>query len=48
MVMMVMIVMMVMMMIMVIMVMMRGLIRLPFVSSNYDDDTTEDEISDHE
>ena len=33
---------------MVMMVMMRGFIRLPLVSSNYDDDTTEDEISDHE
>ena len=45
---MVMMVMMVMMTMMVMMVMMRGFIRLPFVSSNYDDDTTEDEIRDHE
>ena len=37
-----------MMMIMVMRVMMGGFIRLAFVSSNYDDDTTEDEISDHE
>ena len=41
-------VMMMMIVMMVMMVIMRGFLRLPFVSSNYDDDTTEDEIRDHE
>ena len=40
--------MMIMVMMVIIMVMVRGFIRLPLVPSNYDDDTTEDEISDHE
>ena len=43
-----MMIMVMMVMMVIIMMMVRGFIRLPFVSSNYDDDTTEDEISDHE